>query len=474
MESRAMSAYFIKHSDLADSQTVTPIHICRPHTAKAVLSSCSQIQQQYAKVHKFTGGAGQIVLLPNENGGLDTILFGAGKDNGFENSAMRVGSLAEKLPEGIYQIMQAPEDWDAPLMATAWGMGAYKFTKYLKTEHTPPTLVLSGDMNPMETTAIVAALHNGRDYINTPAGDMGPVALHDAAQVLAHTHGAKLKAIVGDDLLAKNYPMIHAVGRAAHEPPRLVELIWGDKDAPSLSLVGKGITFDTGGLDMKSAAGMRVMKKDMGGAAHALALAEMIMAANLPVRLHVYLAVAENAVSANAFRPGDVLQSRKGLTVEIDNTDAEGRLVLGDALTKASENGSDLIIDFATLTGAARVALGPTLAPFFSNREAPIQGLLQVGNTHADPFWLMPLWKPYMSFLSSPIADMKNSGSSFGGAITAALFLEKFIGNDQAWMHFDVYGWNPAASPAHPKGGEIMTVRAVFHWLKEGGLSTLN
>ena len=264
--------------------------------------------------------------------------------------------------------------------------------------------------------------------------------------------------------------MIHAVGRAAHEAPRLIEIEWGDDSHPRLALVGKGITFDTGGLNIKSAAGMRVMKKDMGGAAHALALADMIMANNLPVRLHVLLAVAENSISANAFRPGDVLHSRKGLTVEIDNTDAEGRLVLGDALTKASEDNPDLIIDFATLTGAARVALGPTLAPFFSNRDEPVASLLESGTKQLDPFWHMPLWEPYMSLLSSPIADMKNSGSSFGGAITAALFLQKFIGDDQSWMHFDVYGWNPSASPAHPKGGEMFTLRAVYHWLKSGGL----
>ena len=294
--------------------------------------------------------------------------------------------------------------------------------------------------------------------------------MYDIAKTVAKAHGAVVTEIVGDDLVKQNYPMIHAVGRAAHEAPRLIEIEWGDEAHPRLALVGKGITFDTGGLNIKSAAGMRVMKKDMGGAAHALALADMIMANNLPVRLHVLLAVAENSISANAFRPGDVLHSRKGLTVEIDNTDAEGRLVLGDALTKASEDNPDLIIDFATLTGAARVALGPTLAPFFSNREGPIGPLLESGTKQLDPFWHMPLWEPYMSLLSSPIADMKNSGSSFGGAITAALFLQKFIGDDQAWMHFDVYGWNPSASPAHPKGGEMFTLRAVYHWLKNGGL----
>lgn len=473
-----MSAYFIKSEAVKATSTVTPVYICRPDGVEVLCSHLSVAQKTYIEAHGFTGRVGQLVYVPDVDGNIACVAFGVGQNNGFANSEMRAGTLGQDLSEGVYSIASKPADWNADLMATAWGMGAYKFSKYLKEAPTPPTLVLDAEMNADETIAIVNALHNGRDYINTPASDMGPVALQTAAQNLANRFGAKLTATIGDDLLNDNYPMIHAVGRAAHEAPRLVELEWGDKNDPRLALVGKGITFDTGGVNMKSAAGMRIMKKDMGGAAHVLALAEMIMAAGLPVRLHVLLAIAENSVSGNAFRPGDVLSSRKGLTVEIDNTDAEGRLVLGDALTKASEDKPDLIIDFATLTGAARVALGPTLAPFFSNREAPIAGLLKSGETHADPFWNMPLWDPYMSLLSSPIADMKNAGSGFGGALTAALFLQKFVGvnnNDksQAWMHFDVYGWNPTATPARPKGGEIMTARAVYHWLKAGGLATL-
>lgn len=470
-----MTAYFTKSMDLDEKTVVTPVHICR---AGEMPVGLSKVQNQYLKSVKFTGKVGQLALVAAANGDISCVVFGAGKENGFANSELRIGSLVQRLSPGVYKIASMPKDWNATLLATAWGMGAYKFSKYLKKAHTPPTLAMGEDVDGKEIDAIVCALHHGRDLINTPAGDMGPVALHEYAQSLADKFGAKLNAVIGDDLLDQNYPMIHAVGRAAHEPPRLIEIEWGDKNAPSLALVGKGITFDTGGLNMKSAVGMRVMKKDMGGSAHALALAEMIMAAKLPVRLHVLLAVAENSVSANAFRPGDVLQSRKGLTVEIDNTDAEGRLVLGDALTKASEGKPDLIIDFATLTGAARVALGPTLAPFFSNREAPIAALLKSGEEQLDPFWNMPLWDPYMSLLRSSIADMKNSGSSFAGSVTAALFLQKFVGvkgaeQDQAWMHFDVYGWNPSASPSHPEGGEIMTVRAVYHWLKNGGLESV-
>lgn len=467
-----MSSYFIKKSAVDTGQTITPIHICRPDCANAVLAGLSAAQQTYANAHKFTGGSGQAVLVPGEDGNVATVLFGAGKaSDGYADSALQVGTLADKLRPGYYEIANTPDDWDRALLAIAWGMGAYKFSRYLKRKHTPPTLVLDDDMRPDETVALVAATNRGRDLINTPAGDMGPKALHGEAKNLAKAHGAEFKATVGKDLLKDNYPMIHAVGRAAHEKPRLLEIIWGDASNPSLALVGKGITFDTGGLNIKSAAGARIMKKDMGGAAHALALAEMIMAANLPVHLHVFLAVAENAISANAFRPGDILSSRKGLTVEIDNTDAEGRLVLGDALTRASEDNPDLIIDFATLTGAARVALGPTLPPYFSNRDDVVGAVVKNGTEQLDPLWHMPLWAPYMSLLSSPIADMKNSGSSFAGCITAALFLEKFIGDNQPWMHLDVYGWNPTSAPARPKGGEIFAVRGLYHWLKNGGLN---
>jgi len=466
-----MSEYFIKAAAVVDNTAITPIHICRPDGADKLLAMLSPAQQAYAKAHKFNGNSGQAVLVPDEAGNVALILFGAGaKSDGYGDSALQAGTLAGKLGAGFYQIAAAPDDWDLSLLATAWGMGAYKFGRYLKKSHTPPTLVLSADMCPEETQALVIAVNRGRDLINTPAGDMGPKALHKEAKNLAKTHGAEFKATIGKDLLKQNYPMIHAVGRAAHEKPRLLEIIWGEENNPSLALVGKGITFDTGGVNMKSAAGMRIMKKDMGGAAHALALAEMVMANKLPVRLHVFLAVAENSVSGNAFRPGDVLSSRKGLTVEIDNTDAEGRLVLGDALTRASENNPDLILDFATLTGAARVALGPTLPPYFSNRDDVVSDVLASGTVQLDPLWHMPLWQPYINLLSSPIADMKNSGSGFAGSVTAALFLEKFLGDGQPWMHFDVYGWNPTDNPARPKGGEIFAVRGLYHWLKDGGL----
>jgi leucyl aminopeptidase len=384
---------------------------------------------------------------------------------------IRVGALSGVLPFGYYRLAQIPRDWSMSLAQTGWGLGAYRFETYLKETTKFPVLVIEDDASLSEITSLSEATALCRDLINTPAGDLGPIALQKAATDLAAEFGAKVETIIGAELLEQNYPMIHAVGRAAHEAPRLVEFEWGDPSHPRLAVVGKGITFDTGGLNIKGASGARLMKKDMGGAAHALALSKLVMQNNLPIRLHCLIAVAENAISAGAYRPGDILQSRAGLTVEIDNTDAEGRLVLGDALIKATESHPALIIDFATLTGAARVALGPQLPPFFCNRESPVADVMAQAQRHIDPIWRLPLWDPYYSMLSSPIADMKNSGGSFAGCVTAALFLQRFVKN-MPWMHFDTYGWNPTSRPGHPKGGDMYGVRAVYHWLKAGGLNS--
>ena len=458
-----------KRSDTADIKDGLPIYICRPDGWNDIAVKLSPMQRSFAAARNFSGEAGQRVQLPSESGEIACVLFGVGPADKDDMGPIRAGQLPVFLPKGLYYFAQLPSDWSPRLAATAWGMGAYKFDRYLPEKVEFPTLLLSSDASPRETDALIAGIHLGRDLINTPAGDMGPVALHEAAKSLAAEYGASVRAIIGDDLLAKNLPMIHAVGRAAHEAPRLVEFEWGKPEHPRLAIVGKGITFDTGGLNIKSASGARIMKKDMGGAAHALALAKMIMANNLPVRLHVLVAIAENAISAGAYRPGDILSSRAGLTVEIDNTDAEGRLVLGDALTKASEDNPDLIIDFATLTGAARVALGPQLPPFFCNRKAPVPDVLAQAEAEYDPMWHMPLWRPYYALLHSPLADMKNAGGSFAGSVTAGLFLQKFVG-DKPWMHFDVYGWWPSSAPGHPKGGEIFALRALYFWLKAGGL----
>lgn len=463
-----MTSFFTTSADEKVTSETIPIYVCRSEGWPALEQTLRPEAARFAAIRGFKGKTGQRVQLPATDGTIEAVLFGAGGPEKDMAGPINAGSLSSALPAGVYRFAQLPADWSAELAAIGWGLGAYKFEKYLKDKKTFPVLHIDDTLNAAEIIAQVSSIHLGRDLINTPAGDMGPEALEAEARIMASRHNAKVKVVKGDALLSENYPMIHAVGRAAHEAPRLVEIEWGNPEHPQISLVGKGITFDTGGLNIKSAAGARIMKKDMGGAAHAIALADMIMANDLPIRLKVFLAIAENAISAGAYRPGDVLSSRAGLTVEIDNTDAEGRLVLGDALAKAAEDDPDLIIDFATLTGAARVALGPTLPPFFSNREEPVNEIVAIASAQYDPLWPMPLWEPYMSFLSSPIADMKNAGGSFGGAMTAALFLERFVDN-KPWMHFDVYGWNPGSLPGHPKGGEMFVLRTLYHWLKTSG-----
>lgn len=457
--------------DVPNGEPVIAVHIVRPAGWKALSDNLSGAQTQFALANRFCGDAGQIVRLPDGSGALAAVLMGCGETSSDMDAEMRAGQLATSLPAGFYRLATLPEDWSERLASIGWGLGGYRFGRYLKEIPEPAILVLGDDVDASPVMDAVNATALGRDLINTPAGDMGPVALQGAAETLADAHDAEVRVTVGETLIEKNYPMIHAVGRAAHEAPRLVEFEWGDPSHQRLAIIGKGITFDTGGVNMKSASGARLMKKDMGGAAHALSLASMIMAAKLPIRVHCLLAIAENAVSANAYRPGDVLQSRAGLTVEIDNTDAEGRLVLGDALTRASEDDPVLMIDFATLTGAARVALGPQVPPFFTNRPHLHDAVARYAMAELDPVWPMPLWQPYHAMLRSPIADMKNAGGSFAGSVTAALFLERFVAQTP-WMHFDVYGWNPTARPGHPKGADVYAVRGLFSWLASGGLNT--
>jgi leucyl aminopeptidase len=305
-----------------------------------------------------------------------------------------------------------------------------------------------------------------RDLVNTPTEHMGPDELEAAARAVAHAHGAELEVIAGDELLARNFPAIHAVGRASHRAPRLIALRWGDADAPHVALVGKGVCFDTGGLDIKPADGMRHMKKDMGGAAHALALAGLVMARRLPVRLTLLIPAVENAIGPNAFRPGEVIGTRQGLSVEIDNTDAEGRLVLCDALAYAGEQAPEIVLDFATLTGAARIALGPDLPALFANDDALASDWMAAGERVRDPLWRMPLWRPYLRYLNSTIADLANAGSRMAGAVTAALYLERFVPAQQKWAHLDVYAWNDSDRPGRPAGGEALALRAAFEMLK--------
>ncbi|HEY5614154.1 MAG TPA: leucyl aminopeptidase family protein [Lysobacter sp.] len=348
-----------------------------------------------------------------------------------------------------------------------WGLGSYRFNRYKQPPRLPAQLLVEGDGDADATVDLLAACVRVRDLINTPTEHMGPDQLEQIARGIAERHGAQIEVISGDDLLGRNFPAIHAVGRASHRAPRLIALNWGDASHPHVAIVGKGVCFDTGGLDIKPADGMRNMKKDMGGAAHAIALAELVMARKLPLRMTLLVPAVENAIGPNAFRPGEVIATRSGISVEIDNTDAEGRVVLGDALVYAGELQPALILDFATLTGAARVALGPDLPALYSNDDALANQWLEAGQRQRDPLWRMPLWRPYWRYLTSTIADIANGGpSKMGGSITAALYLERFVPAQVPWAHLDVYSWNDADRPGRPAGGEAQGLRAAFDLLQ--------
>jgi leucyl aminopeptidase len=448
---------------LADpAAPAVPIHVLRAGEWSHWIERHSETLRRLAAAHDFQAQNGRILLVPATDGSIERVVFGAGDKAG----ATIVGALAQHLPSGDYRIAFAPKEFAPAAMAIAWGLGAYAFDRYKKRKRPAPMLAPPEGADMAEAARVVTASWLARDLVNTPTNDMGPEALHAAAAEVAQAHGAELHAIVGDDLLAENYPLIHAVGRAASEAPRFLHLSWGDAAAPRVALVGKGVTFDTGGLDIKPSAGMRMMKKDMGGAAHALALAQIVMDAKLAVKLDVFLAVVENSIAGNAFRPGDIITSRKGPTVEIDNTDAEGRLILADALARACEDNPALLLDFATLTGAARTALGPDLPPFFTGDETLAAELAAASLETSDPIWRMPLWDAYDGEMDSPIADLKNTGDgAFAGAIYGALFLRRFV-SVNAWAHFDIFAWAPKEKPARPSGGEAQALRACWAMLK--------
>jgi leucyl aminopeptidase len=378
----------------------------------------------------------------------------------------QLAALPAALPEGVYRLEC---EWTREQRVQAclgWGLACYRFERYKSSDKPRPTLVLDEDIE-RDVRKLCEAQGQVRDLVNTPTEHMGPEELTNAVLSAADDFGADCSVVAGDELLNENYPAIHAVGRASSRAPRLVEMRWGDEANPVLALVGKGVCFDSGGLDLKTAAGMALMKKDMGGAAHALALARLVMAYRLPVRLILLIPAVENAVSGNAYRPGDVIATRKGLSVEIGNTDAEGRVILADALARASEESPDLTIDYATLTGAARIALGADVPPLFSNRPDVAEAIQQVGEEVEDPLWTMPLYQPYRKQIESPVADLNNSGkSSFGGCITAALFLESFVLPETPWVHIDTFAWNQADRPGRPAGGEALGLRAVFRYLQ--------
>ena len=442
-------------------EAAVPIRVAAP--GKALEGAAGR----WAALNLFEGKAGQVLVVPDAEGGVDQVLIGAGA--AFD--PMSVRGLSTRLPGGLYRLDLDEEA--AGQAALAFLLGAYVFDRYkTRPETTPVRLVAPAGMDGAEASRIVAACALAREMVDTPAADMGPLQIETIAREIAENAGAAITVTTGDALLDENYPAVHAVGRAAAPPraPRLIEIGWklDRTDLPLVALVGKGVVFDTGGLDLKPAAGMRNMKKDMGGSAHALALARLVMQADLPVRLVVVVAAVENAVSGDAFRPGDILNSRKGLTIEIGNTDAEGRLILADALTRAGEHEPDLTLDFATLTGAARIALGPDLPPLYTDDEALAADLLAAAAAVRDPLWRMPLWPGYRAALDTEIADMKNDSSAWAqaGSVTAALFLQKFAPTTGVWAHMDIFAWNPRARPGFPEGGEAQALRACYAMLK--------
>jgi len=417
-------------------------------------------EREWAVAAGFTGEAGKVALVPDKNGKLGRVLTGFGDG---EAAMWAAAGLSETLPEGAYRLDPLPEGGEPSRVALGWALGTYRFTRYHAKPDAAARLVWPKGADRGLVERLAGAVFLARDLATTPASDMGPEELADAVHQVAKKAGARCKVIVGDKLLDKNYPTIHAVGRASTRPPRLVDITWGDEDAPKVTLVGKGVCFDSGGLDLKPASGMLNMKKDMSGAAIMLGLGQAIMQAGLKLRLRVLLPCVENSVSGNAMRPRDIVKTRKGLTVEIGNTDAEGRLILCDALAEASDEKPAMIVDCATLTGAARVALGPELPALFCNDDTLANGLIAAGRAEDDPMWRMPLYTPYRRLIDSKVADLNNvSDGPHAGAITAALYLQEFVDPKVPWAHLDVMAWNQRSRPGRPEGAEAQTLRAVY------------
>ena len=415
----------------------------------------------WLSANHFNPKTGHSCLIPDQHGNLQAVILGI--KNLTDHWALARG--IEHLPAGHYHVEGSLRPF---LFYLAWGLAQYRFTRYKAREHIEKYLVLPHQIDLKTMNAHCDAIYSVRDLINTPTEDMGPQDLSTALQLLAKKHRADFKEVVGDALLTENFPTIHAVGRASSTPPRFLELNWGEKKHPRLSLVGKGVCFDSGGLDLKSSEAMRLMKKDMGGAAHVLGLGALIMEMNLPIQLQILIGAVENAVSGNAYRPGDIIRTRKGLTVEVGNTDAEGRLVVADLLTYALESDPCLIIDLTTLTGAARVALGTDLPALFSNNDTLAFELCKISREVADPVWHMPLFEPYLDYIKPDLADLSNNSSShYGGAITAALFLKEFTDPKTPWVHLDLMAWNELNHPGRPRGGEAMGLRTLYHYFTQ-------
>ena len=437
-----------------------PLHLVSKDGLGAWREAQPQTVIAWLDAHGFDASAGSCMVVPGSDGTPAAAVLGIG--DALDPCAYAHAPRA--LPAGDWS---PAGDLDADVLRAlqlGWGLGSYDFDRYRKAKPARARLALAA--TDAETLDVLAATARVRDLVNTPSQDMGPDQLEAVARGIAEAHGGRFEAITGDALLEQNFPAIHAVGRASHRAPRLLALRWGEDAHPHVAIVGKGVCFDTGGLDLKPADGMRNMKKDMGGAAHAIALAELLMARKLPLRITLLVPAVENAIGPDAFRPGEVIATRTGVSVEIDNTDAEGRVILGDALAYTGEQSPDLVLDFATLTGAARIALGPDLPALFSNDDALAQAWLDAGTQARDPLWRMPLWRPYLRYLTSKVADLANAGSKMAGSVTAALYLERFVPKDMPWAHLDTYAWNDSDRPGRPAGGEALGLRAAYGMLK--------
>ena len=450
----------------AEASAAVPVTFVTAASWAEIRNRLDARSRAFADAAGFEPKAGRHLLLAGPDGALAEVLFGLENADDPVKDLLRPGALATLLPEGAYRFANAPND--AGLAALAFALGSYRFARYRKVEDRSVRLAWPAGVDAADVTRIAEGVWLARDLINTPANDMGPAELEDAVRAVASRHGARIHSIVGDNLLVENFPLVHAVGRAADRPPRLIDLTWGDAAHPKVTLIGKGVCFDTGGLDIKPESGMLNMKKDMGGAATVLALAHMLMDRGAKLRLRVLVPAVENSIGGAAFRPRDIYRSRKGITVEIGNTDAEGRLILADALALADEDAPELVIDMATLTGAARVALGPEVVPFYTDDEALATELALCAATQSDPLWRLPLWGPYDQMLDSKVADINNvSSGGFAGSITAALFLRRFVSAAKAWLHCDIFAWNQAAKPARPEGAECQGARALYHLLTQ-------
>ena len=451
--------------ETAPATSAIPITFATKTTWNAISAGLSAQARQFASANGFAAKPGKCLILPAPDGQIAQVIFGLEDEGSKSRDLFRAGALPGLLPAGVYRFANAAHY--TRLAALAFALGSYRFSRYRKAEAPDVRLVPPDGVDAADLARMAEAAYLARDLINTPSNDMGPQELEAAARDVAARFDTSFNCITGEEL-AKNFPLVHAVGMASSRAPRLIDFSWGDPAHPKVTLVGKGVCFDTGGLDLKPSSGMLLMKKDMGGAANVLALAQMVMDAGLKLRLRVLIPAVENAVASNAFRPMDIFKSRKGFTVEIGNTDAEGRLILADALALADEEKPELLVDLGTLTGAARVALGPDLPPFYTNDEALALDVTRVARQENDPLWRMPLWPPYDSWLDSKVANINNAPSGgFAGSITCALFLQRFVESAKSWLHVDIYGWTPSAKPARPEGGECQAARAIYKLLSE-------